>query len=50
MKIYANWSLELTKLVLMHPDVIFSLIKWQSTLMCLVLSWKIGFDEICEAV
>ena len=38
MKISASWSLELTKLVVMHPDAIFSLIKWQSTSMCLVLS------------
>ena len=35
MKISASWSLELTKLVVMHPDAIFSLIKWQSTSMLL---------------
>ena len=33
-KISASWSLELTKLVVMHPDASFSLIKWQSTSMC----------------
>ena len=48
-KISASWTLELTKLVVMHPDAIFYLIKWQSTLMCLVISWKTGLDEICKA-
>ena len=27
-KIFASWSFELTKLVVTHPDVIFSLMKW----------------------
>ena len=49
MKISASWSLELTKLVFMHPNAIFYLIKWQSTSMCLVLSWKTVLDEICKA-
>ena len=49
MKISASWSLELTEQVVMHPNAIFSLIKWQSTLMCLVLSWKTGLDEIGKA-
>ena len=40
-KISASWSLELIKLVVMHPDAIFSL-------MYLVLSWKTGLDEICK--
>ena len=44
-KISASWSLELTKLVVMHHDAIFSLIKWQSTSMCLVFSWKIVLDD-----
>ena len=46
MKISVSWSLELTNLVVMHPDTIFSMIKWQSVSMCLVLSWKTGLDEI----
>ena len=48
MKISASWSLELTKLIVMHLDATFSLIKWQSTSMCLVLSWKTELDEICK--
>ena len=47
-KISASWSLELTKLVVMHPDASFSLIKWQSISMYLVLAWKTGLDEICK--
>ena len=49
MKIFASWLLELTKVVVIHPDAIFSLTKWQSTSMCLDLSWKTGLDEICKA-
>ena len=48
-KMSASWSFELTKLVAIHPDAIFSLMKWQSTSMCLVLSWKTGLDAICKA-
>ena len=46
--ISTNWSLELKKPVAMHLDAIFSLIKWQSTSMFSVLSWKTGLDEICK--
>ena len=49
MEISDSWSFELTKLVVMHSNEIFSLIKWQSTSMCLVLSWKTGLDAICKA-
>ena len=45
-KIFISWSLELTKLVVMHPDAIFSLIKWQSVSMSLVLSWKTRLDVL----
>ena len=48
-KISASWSFELTKLVVTHPDAIFSLMKWQSTSMCLVFSWKTKLDAICKA-
>ena len=48
-KIFASWSFELTKLVATHHDAIFSLMKWQLTSMCLVLSWKTGLDVICKA-
>ena len=48
-KISVSWSFELTKLVATHSDAIFSLMKWQSTSMCLVLSWKTGLDAICKA-
>ena len=48
-KMSASWSFELTKLVATHPDAIFSLMKWQSTSICLVLSWKTGLDAICNA-
>ena len=48
-KMSASWSFELTKLVATHPDAIFSLMKWQSTSICLVLSWKTELDAICNA-
>ena len=48
-KMSASWSFELTKFVATHPDAIFSLMKWQSTLICLVLSWKTGLYAICNA-
>ena len=48
-KISVSWSFELTKLVITHPNAIFSLMKWQSTSMCLVLSWKTKLDAICKA-
>ena len=48
-KMSASWSFELTKLVVTHPDAIFSLMKWQSTSICLVLSWKTGLHAICNA-
>ena len=48
-KMVASWSIELRKLVATHPNAIFSLMKWQSTSICLVLSWKTGFDAICNA-
>lgn len=31
------------------PTKIFSLIKWQSTFICLVRSWKTGFATVCKA-
>ena len=49
-KMSARWSFELAKLVATYPDAIFSLMKWQSTSICLVLSWKTGLDAICNAV
>ena len=49
-KMSASWSFVLTTLVATHPDAIFSLMKWQSTSICLVLSWKIGLDAICNVV
>jgi len=45
----SNWSLELTNLVLMSPDTIFSRMKWQSISMCLVLSWKTRLELIWRA-
>ena len=48
-KMSASWSFELTKLVATHPDAIFSLMKWQTTSICLVFSWKTGLDAICNA-
>ena len=48
-RISANWPSELTKLVTMRPENIFSLIKWQSTSMCLVLSWNTRLDAIWSA-
>ena len=48
-KMSASWSFELTKLIATHPDAIFSLMKWQSTSICLVISWKTGLDAKCNA-
>ena len=45
----ASWSPELTKSVMISPESTFSLTKWQSISICLVRSWKIGFDEIWRA-
>ena len=49
MKISANWSLELTNLVLMSPDIIFTRMKWQSISMYLFLSWKTALELIWRA-
>lgn len=32
----------------MVPERIFSLMKWESISICLVISWNIGFEERCE--
>ena len=48
-KMSANWWSVLTCSVSIIPFCIFSLIKWQSILMCFVLSWYIGFTAICMA-
>lgn len=45
-RIYVSVSLELTKLVVTHLDATFSLMKWLSTSMCLVLSRKTWLDAI----
>ena len=49
MKTSASWSFEFTKLVVMSPDRIFYLMKWQSTSVCLVLSWKSRLEAMCSA-
>lgn len=45
---YASWSFKLMKLVVTHPDVIFSLMTWLSISMRLVLSWMTQLDAICK--
>ena len=50
MEMSASLSLELTKLVVIHPNMIFSQMKSQSTSMCLVLLLKTGFEVVCRAV
>ena len=46
-KMWAICSEDGTKSNLRSPAVIFSLKMWQSISMCLVRSWKIGFEAIC---
>ena len=43
-KISASWSFELTNFVLFSLDNNFSLTKWQSIFICLVLSWNTGLE------
>ena len=46
MKMFASQLLELTKLVVMHNEAIFSRMKRQSTSICLVRSWKTGLETM----
>ena len=45
----ASCKLVLTWKVLIMPACIFSLIKWQSTSICFVLSWNTGLAAMCKA-
>ena len=44
---FATWRWEGGKMVCTSLDWIFSLIRWQSNLMCFVLSWKTRFVAMC---